>query len=314
MAYIVFDLDETLAELYSTFYFIASLRPEKEYDIVSDDFKSQLKRAYNIFVKKVLIQEESQSKLLGVLRPGILNIFEEIQNLKTKGLIKNVAIYSNNGHLESLEFIRDLIHTHLNVTDLIQECIHWGHSIREKERDRLVGAANKTWVTLCNIFKDPSVKTLESLSPTTVYFLDDQLHPDLKKTLDKNYIRVPSYNFKASFETLAGIFTEALTEANVNKDLFVEMVSTIFGENPISYDDVLSQFKQHTEGTADTYASPEEDNGIKLMKNMLEQISNSRHIGGRKHKRRSSKTQKSIKKRKRISRNNNSNRYNTRKN
>lgn len=315
MSYIVFDLDETLAELYSTFYFIASLRPEKDYDM-SDDLKTQLKNGYDLFVKKVLILEESQTKPLGVLRPGILGIFKEIQNLKSRGLVKGVAIYSNNGHLESLEFIRDIIHTHLNTTDLIQECIHWGHPIRKKERGRLVGAANKTWVTLCNIFKDPSsIKELDSLSPTAAYFVDDQLHPDLKNTLDKNYIHVPSYNFKASFDTLADTFTEAFNEAHVNKELFVEMVLNIFGENPMSYDDVLSQFKKHTNGTAHTSASSEEDTGIKLMRNMLEHISNSpQHIGGRKHKRWGGKTRKCIKKRRRYSRHNNRNRYNTCKN
>lgn len=306
MYYIVFDLDETLAELYSTYYFVDSLRPEYFPNNTSNKLKEQLVNAYTIFVKRVLTEEESLSEPLGILRPGILSIFEEIQRLKILGLIGGVAIYSNNGHLQSLEFIRDLIHRHLNVTDLIQECIHWGHSMRKKERGFLMGAADKTWKTLSSILKGPTIKAPSDLSPSSVYFFDDQFHPDLKKTLDENYIQVPSYNFKASFNTLAKCYTDAINEALINKESFIHMNSKIYGKRLKTYDDLLEYFRLNTNGTEKNPVSPEEDNGIILMKNILNYISNSNsdslHIGGSsvsgvKRKRRTYKTQKNIKKR-----------------
>ena len=268
MSYIVFDLDETLAELYPTFYFVASLRPDLPHTI-PDDFKLQLAQAYKLFTMKVLAQELSSTAPLGVLRPGILSVFEMIQRLKSSGQVKGVVIYSNNGHLESLEFIRDLIHQHLGTTDLILECIHWGHKLREEER------GHKPWKVLSTILKGPIVGATADLQPEAVYFFDDMSHQDLKKHLKGNYTQVPSYTFKASVDTLSRIFTETIDEANVNKDKLVAIVSEMIGERLKSYDEVLSQFKQRTRGTSKTPASPQEDRGIQMMKQVLRTISKS---------------------------------------
>jgi hypothetical protein len=274
MSYIVFDLDETLAELYSTFYFIASLKPELEHTI-PDNFKEQLAQAYKLFVKKVLVQELSSTGPLGILRPGILNVFEIINRLKSNGQVKGVVIYSNNGHLESLEFIRDLIHQHLSTSDLILECIHWGHHLREEERSYTQGAANKTWKVLSTILKGPIVGAPADLQTDDVYFFDDINHQDLKKYLKSNYIQVPSYTFKASFDTLSHLFTEAIDEADVNIEMFVDIASEILDDSLESYDEILMQYKQRTQGTSKTPASIQEDQGIKLMKQALSTISNS---------------------------------------
>lgn len=274
MSYIVFDLDETLAELYPTFYFVASLRPELPHTL-PDDFKEQLAEAYKLFTMKVLAQELSPTAPLGVLRPGILSVFEMIQRLKSSGQVKGVVIYSNNGHLESLEFIRDLIHKHLGTTDLILECIHWGHTLREEERGRTQGSAHKTWKVLSTILKGPIVGAPDDLQPEAVYFFDDMSHQDLKKHLEGNYTQVPSYTFKASVDTLSHIFTETIDEANVNKEKLVAIVSEMIGEHLKSYDSVLTQFKQRTRDTSKTPASPQEDRGIQMMKQVLRTISKS---------------------------------------
>lgn len=291
MSYIVFDLDETLAELYSTFYFVASLRLESPYPI-QEDFKTQLAEAYKLFTKKVLAHESTESALLGVLRPGILGVFEMIQRLKTSGQVNGVVIYSNNGHLESLEFIRDIIHQHLATTDLILECIHWGHHLRREERGYKQGAAKKTWNVLSTILKGPIIKAPSDLQTDAVYFFDDMDHPDLKKNLKSNYIQVPSYTFKASFDTLASLFTEAIDEAGVNKEKFIEILSEMLGERLQSYDDLLAQFKQRTRGTSKTPAPTNEDNGIYLMKQALKTISNLLKGGNKKRKRWDGKTRK----------------------
>jgi hypothetical protein len=285
MAYLVFDLDETLAELYPTFYFLASLRPELPHTL-PDDFKGELDKAYKLFVTNILSAETSQTVPLGVLRPGILQVFEKIQQLKNKGQVKGVVIYSNNGHLESLEFIRDLIHQHLSTTTLILECIHWGHRMRGEERGRQQGYANKTWSVLSTILKEFPVGAPADLSPESVYFFDDMNHKDLKTHLKKNYIQVPSYTFRAPFDALVQQFTSALDEANVNKDKFIAMIAQLLGKSLKSYDDVLANFKLKTRDTSKGSPPIKKDEGIQLMNDALRTISRSLKTGGGKRKRR----------------------------
>ena len=146
--YFIFDMDETLAELYSVYYFIASLRlkgtlewvNKDEANNITESLNTSLNKAYNNFVEDVL-SEEISTEPLGILRPGILDVMKRLYDLQKKGLVKHVLIYSNNGHLQSLEFIRDLIHKHLGTNNLIGECIHWNHHMRDEER--VPGVANK---------------------------------------------------------------------------------------------------------------------------------------------------------------------------
>jgi hypothetical protein len=215
-----------------------------------------------------------------------------LQRLKLSGQVKGAVIYSNNGHLESLEFIRDIIHQHLGTSDLILECIHWGHKLREEERGRIQGAANKTWNVLSTILKGPIIGAPSDLQQDSVYFFDDMNHSDLKKHLKENYVQVPSYTFKASVDTLSRIFTETIDEASVNKEKFVAIVSEIMGERLQSYDAVLTQFKRKTRGTSKTPVSSQEDRGIQLMKQTIGPLSKSFRGGKRKRRRWNGKTRK----------------------
>ena len=85
MYYFVFDMDETLAELYSVYYFIASLRLQETLEessarnkmSIPDTLKNQLRRAYSYFIRRVLAEEASDTPL-GILRPGILDVMMEL--------------------------------------------------------------------------------------------------------------------------------------------------------------------------------------------------------------------------------------------
>jgi hypothetical protein len=290
MAYIVFDLDETLAELYSAYYFIATLNPERP-DRLPEGLKPELDRAYKLFVNNVLKKELSDAPL-GILRPGILSVFAKIQELKSNGQVNTVIIYSNNGHLQSLEFIRDLIHTYLGVDNLISDCVHWGHNMRKEERGQRVGSANKTWKVLSNILKEPHNGAPHDLLPTAVYFFDDQQHPNLMANLKINYINVPSYSYKASVDTIIQLFTDAINEAHVDKDTLLEGMRESYVKAPNTYDELLATFKHDTPGTSHVAQSTREDDGIKMMKDTLVTISesfpksNPKSVGGAKRKRR----------------------------
>jgi hypothetical protein len=258
MAYFIFDMDQTLADPFSAFYFIDSLRA------LSKKYKTD--RPYNTFVQDIL-SEETSNKPLGILRPGILPIFIKLKGLQEKGKIKSVIIYSNNGHLESLEFIRDLIHLYIGTDNLISECIHWYHPMRNSERIVKPGIPNKTWNILKNIMIKGNCKAPKDLDPRDAYFFDDLDHPDLQRNLGDNYYKVPAYSFKASVIRIADIYRSALNGvSNINKN---------------SIDNVIQTFKNKTKGTAAANVlPPPADKGITMIEDAISRVDNTMITGG----------------------------------
>jgi hypothetical protein len=122
---------------------------------------------------------------LGILRPGILDVMMELHMLQREGVIKHVIIYSNNSHLQSLEFIRDLIHEYVGSNHLIMDCIHWNHPMRREEKMIHLNFSNKTWSVLKRIMVTGNCRALPSLQPNQVHFFDDLEHPDLKRELQQ---------------------------------------------------------------------------------------------------------------------------------
>jgi hypothetical protein len=218
MSYIVFDLDATLAELDPIFYFLCDLRHNSITDILPpEELKQPLDNAYSSLVQQIANIEASELPL-GLLRPGILDVMAELNELKKAGLVKGLVIYSNNGYLANLELVRDIIHAYLKVDDLFCDLIYWGHKDRtiEHTEPRRPGAANKTWEVLSNILVNGPCKADASITAKQVYFFDDQLHPNLMEKLKgRNYKIVEPYKFYASFERLAELYKYALYDANI---------------------------------------------------------------------------------------------------
>ena len=234
MVYFIFDLDETLAELYSVYYFAISLRLE------SSTLASNLDKAYHYFVRDVLLTEIS-TEPLGILRPGILGIMKKLKDLQKIGKIKNVLIYSNNGDIKSLEFVKDLIHLYVGG-GLIKECIHRNHHMRVNERVNAPHLINKTWNVLRNIMINGNTRAATNLVTTDVYFFDDLDHPDLRKKLGINYYKVPKYDFKASVNRIGEIYKNAIYKANIKGTKLKKYVNIILddyvitGSNTVTYD------------------------------------------------------------------------------
>lgn len=248
MVYFIFDMDETLAELYSVYYFIRALHAYPNQKSMRNK-----KTAYNKFVEDIL-QEEVSSKPLGILRPGILDVMKQLNNLYKKNIIKGVIIYSNNGHLESLEFIRDLIHKYLVTDDLIKECIHWNHKMRSEERQLLT---NKTWNVLRNIMIEGNCQASTTINPSDVFFFDDLDHIDLQEKLGNNYYKVPAYTFKASFDRISRIYMNAIIETAVNVNM-----------NRITNN--VNEIHKYTSNTVNSSTiPPKPDRGIELMFNAI---------------------------------------------
>jgi hypothetical protein len=272
-------MDETLAELYSVYYFIASLRLKEtlEEDIphigefIPTDLLKSLRVAYNMFVRDIL-SEETSEKPLGILRPGILIIMKNLYELQKAGKVKNVLLYSNNGHLESLEFIRDLIHEYIGSNRLISECIHWYHHMRDGERATLT--ASKTWAVLKEIMINGNCKAPANLEPSSVYFFDDLDHKDLQVNLGSRYYKVPAYTFKASFNRIADIYKASLIRAKVDIPKFSDFVLNIFMNAEININKsstdllnhIIEVFKRKTRNTVnEDMLPPLPDRGIEMM-------------------------------------------------
>jgi hypothetical protein len=215
MYYFVFDLDETLAQVHSIFYFLCDLR-QQEIDQNSRAsplmLRSRLDFAYWKFVELVAKQEDSDEPL-GILRPGILEVMNQLKRLKRLGIVLNVVIYSNNGSLACLNFVRDVIHTIIQDNSLICDTIHRFRAGREYERVGLT----KTWGVLSKLLQTGPCRAL-SLYPTQVFFFDDLIHPDLKYHLGYQYIHVKPYNYKTSFDRLANLYLESLKQSGILSD------------------------------------------------------------------------------------------------
>jgi hypothetical protein len=218
-------MDATLANLYTVHYFLCDLRREtmmEDMGLPSDALQLYLDTAYTTFVYAIAAREARVEPFgpqpFGILRPGILSVMRLLNSYKQSGLIDGVVIYSNNGALGTLHFIRDLIHAHVRNPNLICDCIHWGHKGRASERTSTQGDAKKTWDVLKGILTNPEgpCKAPETLEPKDVYFVDDQIHPNLMETLPQgHYIHVPPYYFKAPYEPIAVLYKQALEESGL---------------------------------------------------------------------------------------------------
>jgi hypothetical protein len=228
-------MDETIAELYSVFYFLDSLTFKK------DD--SKLMNAYRHFVKLIAKQEKSDN-VIGILRPGIFGIMERLSELQTKGIVDKVVIFSNNGHLESLHFIRDVIHEAIGSDILIADCIHLNHPERNN-------SSVKDWKNLLEILNSGPCNAPLDLKPKSVYFFDDLYHPNMIAT---NYVHVPGYDKKASFDRIKDIYLEALEKAGFNNEDKKKLVEDILkrlkvNNTDTSLDNMFKAFKNNTTNT-----------------------------------------------------------------
>lgn len=294
MSYVVFDLDETMAQLYSVYYFIASLKL-KDYmgqirahmlSLFPESLFEEQERAYHLFIRRIL-EEETSATPLGILRPGILPIMKQLNKLKRKGKIAHVILYSNNGYLQNLEFVRDLIHLYVGNNNLISECIHRTHHLRAQESNWMI----KSWDTLRHILIHGSCRVLESISPADVYFFDDLNHTDLQTHLAEQYYQVPAYQFRPSFERISNIYIKVIEDAKVNVSmLLANVMDLMYVGNQTIYLNPQNMNLQHLMGLFEEVSQdtakpsdlpPPPDRGYQMMLDAVDNIKNQHFKMGR---------------------------------
>jgi len=280
MSYVVFDLDLTLADITSFYYFLVSFRIKefametspRMFAFFPEELHVRLQKAYQLFVERVAIQEESANPM-GLLRPGILEIMKGLAALYHKKKVRQVMIYSNNRYLPSLEFVRDVIH-HSIKTKLITDCVHWNHPSREN--DKIDINYSKTWNTMYSLcFRGLPIE------PKQVYFFDDQAHVQLQYALQENYYQVPSYRCTVPFDRIKEIYQSALKDAEVNiATLMVYMMEVMEAENQTfpfyphgnSMNDLMNIMESLSKPLPWPNSSSERDEVYHMMRDVVQEI------------------------------------------
>lgn len=280
MSYVVFDLDLTLADINSFYFFLISFHMKEFvlesspnlFSFFSEELHARLQKAYQLFVERVAMQEASDNPL-GLLRPGMIEIMQDLATLYHKKKVKQVMIYSNNRYLPSLQFVRDVIH-HIIKTKLITDCIHWNHPMRAN--DKVDINYSKTWETI----KTLGVKG-STMEPRQVYFFDDQIHVQLQYVLKENYYQVPAYHRTVPFNRIKEIYESVMYDAEVNvSSLIVYMMDVMEAENLIfpfypngnSIRDLVHILESLSRANPWPNSSSERDEGYHMMKDVVKEI------------------------------------------
>jgi hypothetical protein len=220
MVYLAFDLDGTLGDFMILWKIICGLRQEsffsrQPYLIAQkphNEFEWELSIAYFEFIKSIA-QAELSDKPLGIFRPGIFRLMKKVIEMKRSGFCKGVILYTNNGSLSLVEFIRDVFTVALG-SNVFDDVLHYYHPIRIFDA---LGkpSPRKTWVELHKLLTHSACKAPKSVKPEQVLFFDDQYHQDLMDKLKTNYHKVPEYIYNPPTAKVVGLYHQALKKSDI---------------------------------------------------------------------------------------------------
>jgi len=282
--YVIFDVDHTLIDGHSLFYFLTGLLPEETADIFSIElppcdpkdwvrFRRKLMVAYSYWVEEIARIEDSDHPL-GIFRPGLFSVMKRLSDLQKKGLVKGVHLYSNNSYFPTLHFIRDVIHSVIGSDTLIEMTIDWMHPLRVKERSERLPEMyiGKSWETMSEIC---------SVLPHQVYYFDDLLHTDLSSVLGDQYYHVHKYEFRASFDRLVEIYRQILIRTMVPLYQYLETIIHLFITSHDNYEfnyrmsaleNIYVLLKYKIGLTVSCSTLPQREEGILRMEQCLDRI------------------------------------------
>ena len=199
MAYFVFDLDLTLADI--------PLEVYNELSIIQQvPINADRQHRYNEYVKFIAGDELNiiTNSVIqnGMLRPEIIPYMVQILNLKLRGRCKGIVIYSNNRDLINLEFVRDVLIECIRrstedipidtIRSLFCLCIHRLYPGRPTNTMN----PPKTWPELRDIMLDnrEACDITGSIFPEDIYFFDDMRHTIASQLPPNHYFQVVPYN------------------------------------------------------------------------------------------------------------------------
>jgi hypothetical protein len=249
MAYIGFDLDETLGRFISAHPFVFFVNPGPVYDyllkgqapfVPSEALRAKLEVAMNEFAKCLV------ATVPGILRPGILAILSKLSNLKDSGQVAAISIYSNNGNLGLLLLASAMIENALGKPGLFCNHIDWYNPMRSAEiTPGRPGSAYKTGRVLRQSFLDPrcgSFRSLNAIQKAKTYFFDDTIHQDVLNEIGPaNYFRVNPYKIDpSSVKPIESCLDTALRAADLDTDeeylSYINPIAVALGSDPTKKD------------------------------------------------------------------------------
>lgn len=255
----VFDLDETLTHVDPFVSILCTFFREEVYTNIGklkyatpapDSIRAELQDAYRRFVEGCA-QAELTDLPLGMIRPGMIPLFRKIGQLKDAGLLGGCLIYSNNSLRKMIEFIRDVIHTAVGRNDLVCDTMNRLDPRRLDDPK----SHQKTLATIQKVVQEGSCKAATSPEPSTIFFFDDLVHPDLKANLEDNYIQVKPYTYRVSLTRLTQIYKQSLRDAGildggVKQGAFFNHIGKCFpGTQPVNSDVLDSKILNSTAPT-----------------------------------------------------------------
>jgi hypothetical protein len=291
MNVLILDLDGTLANLYSVFYYLGSLLPRETIKLSSipypdthpvemENFEKSLGEAYHRFVA-LCTEKEASENPIGILRPGLLPMMRRFHLLQEMGYLRGIFLYSNHPFLPALHWVRDMIHLYIGADSLILDSIHGDHPIRTAEEKGEEGERKKTWETVKRMMESfpsstsstsspssPSSTSTSSTSPSSassvsphhVFYMDDQKHEDLIQTLGENVIQVSPYTFRASSDHIGELYRQAVQDVPlshlIGSTLFLFSSTSTPSPPPPTMEFLLSFLKEKTGPTVTRYIRP----------------------------------------------------------
>lgn len=244
----VFDMDETLTHVSPYRVLLCSLfpgefaaalgRPTRE---VPAEISQPLEKAYNEFLAGCA-RAEMSGHPLGILRPGMREIFQRIGELKDAGIAGGCMIYSNNRTRRLLEFMKDLIGLVVGRDDLLLEIVHAGDERRGGEGN------TKRIHTILKLLREGPYRAAD-VTKEDIFFFDDIDHPDIREKIGDRYIRVYPYDFRVNTDRVLEIYIVSLRKAgfSTNPGLRRVFFNYIMGQpcyiNGLKETDTMSHFR-----------------------------------------------------------------------
>lgn len=259
MAYIGFDLDETLGRFGAAHYASLFLRPtegiyQSSYSglygspkilepPLSHNLRLKINKGFGLLVD-CLVEKEKESPPLGLIRPVMIPIVRKLYELKQRGDVKAVVIYSNNGNLALLHLAAEMLEKLADAPGLFCNFIHWYHPSREREvAYGRPGEAMKTLAVLLKGFRAEScLPKNEMIDWKKVYFFDDLSppHPILKNNLQERYFQIAPYRYDADPALVLECFKRAFEGAELSTDPeYFTYMEAVLGSNA-SYEKILN--------------------------------------------------------------------------
>jgi hypothetical protein len=218
MAYIGFDLDETLGYFGFVDIYTKFLDP---YQLVlsppSPTLDAKLQTAFDAFARCLVAQPNTAN----ILRPGMLQLFQRLAQLKDEGRIRAIAIYSNNGNPSVLRLAQRMLELGIRVDNLFCAKVHATHPLRSANRQPGLppNAAPKTLITLKRIFQQcQGINESSPIDNRNIFFFDDIVHRNIQYGIGGNYKVVAPFKIAQSAETITSCFQHAMETSGLATD------------------------------------------------------------------------------------------------